>query len=837
MGTVVKFNGEINDIKVDEAKGYLLVVGEGNMPLVFDLKKETMRYPKEGHSSGIASCSWSQDSSYFCTSGKDGNLNIYKTEDLSLVKRLKIGKEIKDDMITHQAKFDQDGNLYLPGNESLRVVKSSSWDLEYVTGAKCDGVISSVDVLSNGIVVMVSDNMVSIWNPVARTIQGKHESEGKITETRTLGDELYLIDEDGNFCKVACQREEAQSGKMEEEQVEVSEPEPEPAMEQKVELSEPVMEKEEEKSEKLNIQEFRELEAEEEEEQIEYDDGVRHLAPVHKNNKDEKREHHKKYQELKATAMEEEDPKPEPVMAKRKNILVDEEEEELVFKNDNFAEEEEEEEMHFPKIVSYKKRVTPSEEGQKAFNVNSTSLDGSRNYMTWNMAGKVTIRKNGNIDEIGVEEYIDIEYSLGSLNKRSIPNLSKYSMASLNFRGVLLASQGYILREDEYEDDEMDEDMKKAKIMFLPSKSDKSKWEAKLSPKENIKAVVQGNFFSCVYTSKNFIRFFSPEGKEYFILGARGVITMAAYDNVLAILYHGSSPFSGNQNVFVKLFNTSTLGAISDSPVIISNGSTVKWFGFSNQGNLFVQDSDNVLWTLIGRESWSPVLESSLWVVGIDSNQVYGVKLGYDETEPNPLANHMPKTYSLKVPLSSPEYQSLSIGIMQREQLKFRNDIWGHMAQCSIQTPEDHERAAMPDQSAINRNKVKQDKEKINLCRVRLLEGKEDEALWLALQIESDKAFEGCCKLISMLNKPMFLERLRDTYQKLGSKHFFDSERRGEGFSSRPFRDITEVRSTLKLIRWIKNWRAGSMLLKGTRSMWRSLGLRARGLTEDPSRV
>lgn len=285
-------------------------------------------------------------------------------------------------------------------------------------------------------------------------------------------------------------------------------------------------------------------------------------------------------------------------------------------------------------------------------------------------------------------------------------------MADINYRGTLLANQGYVLRDDEYEDDELGDEEKKAKVLFLPSKYSVKGWEVKLGVRENIISIAQGNIFSSVFTSKNFVRFFSPEGKEFFILGARSVLTMTAYDNLLAILYHGNSPFTGDQCIRVKVFNASTLRVSIDTPVVISNNSKVKWFGFSSQGNLFIQDTHDILWTLVGRNSWSPVLEKRIWIVGIDDNLIHGVKLGYGEKDPNPLADLNPSTFEMKMPLTTPDYDKLSLGVVQREQLEFRKDVWGHMAHCVIKTPEDNERSRMPDVKTCNREKVNRDKEK-----------------------------------------------------------------------------------------------------------------------------
>lgn len=782
IGTLFKFEGQINDIKVSPDSKFLLVVGENELPVLFDLEKEQLSKPAQGHESGIASGCWSPDSQFFATSGKDGRLNLYN-RDLSLVKKIKIGNEIKDDLVRNQAQFDHNGDILLAGGNVLRSLKKGSWDLEFKK-VKTSSDISIVEPIrdNSGMVCVAFGSKFEIWGDEK---VGEFECEGTVIDVHSRGKEVFVLDEDGDLTRTRIEQVVKKKKKM------------------------------------LDLNEFRQVEADGEEGEVEEEikvddvevtesDLPSDLAPVKESKKNEERDHFKIYQELKqiqenaeipeenmimeeepTTGGMEEEQIPEVKIPKRRGIVMDEEEDHTL--NPNFTQDQEEEEelqelaQHIP-IQIKTNRNDPR--AQKPFTVNSTALPGSRNYLTWNMSGKVIFRRNGLEDEFGVEDFLDIEYSLGQLSKRTIPNVSNYSMAAINYQGTLLASEGYVLKEDEYEDDELDDELKKAKILFVPAKNERNGWEIKLNPSENIKAIAQGNLFSCVFTNKNFVRFFSPEGKEFFILGASHIITMTAYDNLLALLYHGSSPFSGEQCLRVKIFNTSNLRVSIDTAVNISQNSEVKWFGFSNQGNIFLQDTANILWALTGRHSWSPVLEQKLWIVGIDEESAYAIKLGYGEEEPNPLANLSPKAYDLKIPFTAPDYNTLSLGIIQREQMKFRKDIWGHMAHCSVKTPQDTERSRMPDEGTCNKEKLKKDKLIINFCREKLIAEKEDEALWLALQIESEKAFEACCKLVAGMNKPQFLERLRDCYQKLGSRHYLKEKSR---VRAQPFRDITEL--------------------------------------------
>jgi len=345
------------------------------------------------------------------------------------------------------------------------------------------------------------------------------------------------------------------------------------------------------------------------------------------------------------------------------------------------------------------------------------------------------------------------------------------------------------------------EEKKKAHIEFHPSKGT-ARWKKSLELGENIISIALGSRFSAVATSKNYIRFFAPGGMEFFVLGSSNVVALAAYENVVAILYHGSLPFSGQQSLKIKVFDTITLRMAFDTPITLSENSSVKWFGFSSQGNLFFQDSNYTLWAYMSISVWTPVFESKspIWIVGIFENSLYGIRLGYGEEEPNPLANHTPKKHDLKIPLTTPDYSIAAMGMIQREQMIFRKDVWGHMAKCMINDVMDHERSQMPDQKDINKTSMDLDKLKVNLVREALMKNDEEKAIWIALQIQKPKVFELCCQLVARLDKPMFLDKIRTIYQKFGAAHFFSRQEQNSAYSYQVFRDITKVNFLSKIL-------------------------------------
>ena len=241
---------------------------------------------------------------------------------------------------------------------------------------------------------------------------------------------------------------------------------------------------------------------------------------------------------------------------KKRVAVVDEQDEDLT--HDNFIARDEEDELEEERLAKSKIHTFNNKSGilgledmyiQAPFNVGSTSINGSRNYIAWNLKGKLILVKTVQFD------HVEISFSLEGLQPTSIANKFKFSLGDINWNGVLLASRGeYDI--DSYEDETEDQEQKKhAKLFYVGAKNNHS-WTVSLKdPKEHILAVALSSYFSACATDKNFLRFFSPSGVETFVLGVSQVVTLCAYENLLAIFYHGSLPFSGSQCISVKIFD------------------------------------------------------------------------------------------------------------------------------------------------------------------------------------------------------------------------------------------------------------------------------------------
>lgn len=120
-------------------------------------------------------------------------------------------------------------------------------------------------------------------------------------------------------------------------------------------------------------------------------------------------------------------------------------------------------------------------------------------------------------------------------------------MASLNYSGLMLASQGELQDIDKYENEDEDEEMnlnedktaekidkKCSYVYYKPLNEHKNlkDWHYKLNSQERVECMAQGSGWCAVATNSGFIRIFSSEGVQKMILHQTSqIVTMAGYEN------------------------------------------------------------------------------------------------------------------------------------------------------------------------------------------------------------------------------------------------------------------------------------------------------------------
>lgn len=274
---------------------------------------------------------------------------------------------------------------------------------------------------------------------------------------------------------------------------------------------------------------------------------------------------------------------------------------------------------------------------------------------------------------------IDVEFTDRNFHRNfSINDDFNVSMACLNYSGLFIASKGERMQDlDNYEEDEqIDKDeeklpddqkieKKRSYVFFKPCNEWKQlkDWHFKLDQGEYVDLIAQGTDWCACLTDQCHLRFFTQSGVQKQVLYQNSnVITMAGYENLLAIVYHGGLPIFGQQNICCKIIDCSDqFKCIYDGQFPVTNGSQLKWVGFSEEGMLTSLDDHGILTgfdfqmkqfvPLLDLKVRYPITFKQIWVVGISDNELLVIELPTDHSQPHLKMKSLYKKIALQIPL------------------------------------------------------------------------------------------------------------------------------------------------------------------------------------------
>jgi len=318
----------------------------------------------------------------------------------------------------------------------------------------------------------------------------------------------------------------------------------------------------------------------------------------------------------------------------------------------------------------------------------STTLNKNRRFLCWNLVGTIALRNEIDYSAIDID-FTNKSFHSGILLK----DIYGISMATMNEKGIVLASRAEEVREDEYEDDLKDETRKFSHIIFRPLNyqlEEKKEWVHALPKGENADAVAIGNNWFAVITDLHLIRIFNFKGIETkFLCLEKPLVCAAGYENLLAIVYHDAPPFLGCQCLKLRVIDLESNKNIYHDSLPITPNTTLTWFGFSDGGMIFTQDSLGTLRGLAGFQEWYPLhvakddkKHTRLWMIGVHEYNFIGVLLDKDDLEPSAYSRPPVKSMKIKFPFITEEdyYNKKSVDILKKQIIitheKFRNQTW-----------------------------------------------------------------------------------------------------------------------------------------------------------------
>ena len=411
--------------------------------------------------------------------------------------------------------------------------------------------------------------------------------------------------------------------------------------------------------------------------------------------------------------------------------------------------------------------------------------DPSYKLLCWNFIGSVAIR-----EEMGLN-CIEIEFADKTFHKNLITDDDiKAEMATLSHNGALIASRGEEVDLDQYEDDT--DDMKYiSQIKFIPFTSWNSikTWSFDLPKGENADCVAVGTTWCAVATDANYIRFFSLEGSQTFIMSnSNPVVAMVAYENLLCVISHSGLPMLESQNLRMKIIDvTKNFAKITESEVPLSPGSIMTWANFSEEGGLYTYDSDGIMraFSFAMGGNWVPVLDvkhkydidaEKFWVIGVSEGDVTCCVLK-NKTSPDQRDKSHIQTFKTCMPLlgldSTGKADSKKNSIPDNEELylkeylelthqQWRRHQWSHLRNTRTQKDPAYglSRSIYTDVETLEKKKAL-DKITINSIRIAAMSHDKTKVLMYATKLHLTKSFSLCISLLEELKQPLIADEFR----------------------------------------------------------------------------
>eukprot|EP01083_Nonionella_stella_P006382 18520_1 len=287
---------------------------------------------------------------------------------------------------------------------------------------------------------------------------------------------------------------------------------------------------------------------------------------------------------------------------------------------------------------------------QQPFQPGSTPTQDDRKLLAWNEIGSISVRSEYS------QAIVDIEFSDHSRRRPGrILGQHNYELGAIGSVGAVLASPSEFGGHGQL--------AMCAHIYYRPfdSWAPNAHWEYDLPKSEEPTCVAIGTKWVAVATSHAHVRVFSFAGTQSVILQFPGpVVTMAGRDRMLAVVYHKGTPWSGNQNLGVKVFDMEAEKKIHEGGFPLTNGAELRWLHFTEHYVLVSYDDAGHLRSLASSWGfeWVPLFDTSTCVAKDDALWplfIHGSKLmaavckGSKYPQVNPLPHVTP--FQLQIPL------------------------------------------------------------------------------------------------------------------------------------------------------------------------------------------
>lgn len=325
---------------------------------------------------------------------------------------------------------------------------------------------------------------------------------------------------------------------------------------------------------------------------------------------------------------------------------------------------------------------------QENMDINEASV------LAWNYIGTCHLKRYTNFTSV------DVEFTDKTFHRDfQLNDDFTFSMACLNYSGLLLASRGEVQDDNQYEEEDLNsqtDNKKNSTLLFKPFDQLKNNesWHFQMEKGERIESIALGTQWAACYTDKNFIRLFSHEGiqKSLFFQSSM-VVSMTGYENLLVVVYHAGMPLYDHQQLKFKIIDINTMKVEHDAEFPISRNSHLTWLGFSEEGMLSAMDDNGMISALnFQNHQWVPILDlkskyqrnfRSIWIVAICEMDLLVIELPSGHKQPSAQMKSRYKRINFKVPFlkqeSKPDQKEETLAQIEesvfREQQFFQHEM------------------------------------------------------------------------------------------------------------------------------------------------------------------
>lgn len=395
--------------------------------------------------------------------------------------------------------------------------------------------------------------------------------------------------------------------------------------------------------------------------------------------------------------------------------------------------------------------VSVGQKMQEAFQPGATPIQsGKRRFLCYNMLGSIT-----SIEHDGYS-HIEIDFHDTGSGPR-VPAMTDYfgfTMASLNESGSVFANP-------------CKGEKNMSTLMYRPFSSwaNNSEWSMRFEDEE-VRAVALGNAWVAAVTNLNFLRIFTEGGLQRHVFSLDGpVLTASGSGDELVVVTHSSPRLPSNEQMLeFRVFNICNGTLPIQGKLPLTPGSSLTWFGFSEEGQLSSFDSKGVLRVFTNQYggSWLPLFsasklkkpEENYWVAGLNASKLFCIVCKSPDSFPQVIPKPVLTLLDLSFPVASSD---LGADNLENE------FICNNIQLCQIQRRIEEMIASGQDTTSLD-DEAFNVEAALDRCILRLIASccngdKLVRATELVKLLSMEKSVRGAIRLVTALKLPNLAER------------------------------------------------------------------------------